>query len=93
MESGFAIDGFGVALLVSQNMSKTASFVVCVAHSVKDHHDLIYDSQLVKKSCAAQVVLDELFPLRATSGSMSRCSASLSVCYHAGALCSRRVLV
>ena len=41
-----------------------ASFVWCVAYSVKDHHHHLPNySRLVKKSCVRQVVLDKWFPL------------------------------
>ena len=36
--------------------------------SVKDHHNLLHDSPLLKKSCARQVVLDEWLPLISARG-------------------------
>ena len=52
----------GVALLVQRYISNTASFVVCVVHSVKDHLILPNDSPLLKSTRARQVVLDKWFP-------------------------------
>ena len=39
----------------------------CVFRSAKDHHNLLHDSQLFKKTCVRQVVLDRWFPLNHTN--------------------------
>ena len=41
----------------------TASCVLCAVYSVKDHHDLLDCSPLLKNTCVRQVVLDKWFPL------------------------------
>ena len=40
-----------------------ASFVLCVVRHVKDHHDVIHYSIILKKSCVRRVVLQKWFPL------------------------------
>ena len=44
-------------------LSNAASFVLCVVRHVEDHHNLLHDSPLLKKTCVGQVVLDKWFPL------------------------------
>ena len=51
-----------VALLVWRCLS-TASFVFCVVRRVKDYHNLLHHSSLLKKVYVWQVVLDKRFPL------------------------------
>ena len=51
------------ALLVYRYLSNAASFVLRVVYSVKDHHGLLRDSPLLKKTCIRQVVSDKWFPL------------------------------
>ena len=34
-----------------------------VPASVKDHHNVLHDSPLLKKACVRRVVLDKWFPL------------------------------
>ena len=48
-----------VALLVQRYLSNTASFVLCTVYSAKDHHHLLHNLQLLKKTCVRQVVLDK----------------------------------
>ena len=38
--------------------------LLCVFRRVKDYHDLLHYSQLLKNICVRQVVLDKCFPLR-----------------------------
>ena len=52
-----------VALLVKRYLSNRASFGLCVFCRVKDHHNLLHYSPLLKKASVRQVVLDKLFPL------------------------------
>ena len=52
-----------VELLVSCYLSNTASFVLCVVYSVKDHHTLPDCSQLLKNTRVRQVVLDKWLPV------------------------------
>ena len=47
------------ALLVSRYLSQTASLVVCAFRRVKDHHNLLHASPLLKLTCVRQVVLDK----------------------------------
>ena len=54
-------------LLVQRYVSNAASFVLCVFRRVKDHHILLHDSPLLKKTCVRQVVLDEWFPLKSAA--------------------------
>ena len=58
----------GKQLLVERYLSDTASFVSCMFRRVKDHHDLLYYSPLLKKARARQVELDERLPLTAAAG-------------------------
>ena len=51
------------ALLVKRNLSNTASFVFCVVRRVKNPHNLLHYSPLLKKACVRQVALDKWFPL------------------------------
>ena len=47
-------------------MSNTASLVLWVVYSVKNHHDSLKCLRLssLKKTCVRQVVLDKWFPLK-----------------------------
>ena len=60
------------ALLVSRYLSNAASFVFCVVYSVKDHHNSLHCSPLLKNTCVRQVVLDKWFPLIQSSHLVSR---------------------
>ena len=64
------------ALLVSCYLSNTASFVLCVFCRVKDHHDLLHDSPLLKNTCVRQVVssVRQVIPLT-TSKNSPKCPA------------------
>ena len=42
-----------------------ASSISCIVYTVKDHHNLLHSSPLLKKTYIRQVVLDKLFPLMA----------------------------
>ena len=52
-----------VALLDKRYLSNTASFVLWLFRRVKDRHNSLRYSPLLKKSCVRQVVLDKWFPL------------------------------
>ena len=41
-----------------------ASFVLRALRRVKDHHTVLHDSPLLKKTCVRQTVLDKWFPLK-----------------------------
>ena len=56
-------DFTGGALLVECYLSNTASFVLCVFRRVKDHHDSLHSSPLLKKARVRQLLVDEWFPL------------------------------
>ena len=45
-------------------LSNTASCVLCCFRRVKDHHNLLYGSPLLKKICVRHVVLDKRFLLK-----------------------------
>ena len=57
-----------MALLVSRYLSNAASVVLRIVYSVKDQHNLLHSSPLLKKSCVRQVVPDEWLPLSTTAG-------------------------
>ena len=49
-------------VMTAFHLSNMASFVSCVFRRVKDRHDLLHCSPLLKKTCVRQVVLDKWFP-------------------------------
>ena len=53
----------GTTCLMLQYLSTTASFVLCVLRCVKDHHNLLQYSSVLKNTCVIEVVLDKWFPL------------------------------
>ena len=53
-----------VALLFWSYLSNAASFVLCVVHSIKDRHNLLYYSTCLKKTCIWQGVSGKVSPLR-----------------------------
>ena len=54
---------YRAALLVQRYLLYTASLFLCVVRRVKEHHKVLHDSPLLKKTCVRQVVLDKWFPL------------------------------
>ena len=57
---GLLLGGTTCLTLLSQIQ---ASFVLCVFRRVKDHHNLLHHSPLVKETSVGQVALDKWFPL------------------------------
>ena len=51
-----------VARRVERYVSNTASFVLCAARRVKDHHHMPNNSPRLKNICVRQVVIDKWFP-------------------------------
>ena len=53
---------FWAALLVQRYLFNTASFVLCIVGRVKDRHNLLHYSPLLKNT-RGRLVLDKWFPL------------------------------
>ena len=65
-------------------MSTTASYVSCAFRPVKDHHNVLRSSPLLKKACVRQVVLDKLLPMKPRARSRPTTLSSRSAALGSG---------